>query len=59
MLTGRGELFACVLDGSGRVRGAALRTPPRPMLAEVGYGRLCDRETIALEPAGEARVSFG
>lgn len=27
-----GELFACVLDGSGRVRGAALRTPPRPML---------------------------
>ena len=28
----RGELFACVLDGSGRVRGAALRTPPRPML---------------------------
>lgn len=27
-----GELFACVLDGFGRVRGAALRTPPRPML---------------------------
>jgi RimJ/RimL family protein N-acetyltransferase len=26
-------LFACVLDGSGRVQGAALRTPPRPMLA--------------------------
>jgi PAS domain S-box-containing protein len=25
--------FACVLDGSGRVQGAALRTPPRPMLA--------------------------
>jgi hypothetical protein len=24
--------FACVLDGAGRVRGAALRTPPRPML---------------------------
>jgi GNAT superfamily N-acetyltransferase len=32
-VTGRGELFACVVDGSGRVRGAALRTPPRPMLA--------------------------
>jgi GNAT superfamily N-acetyltransferase len=32
-LAGRGELFACVLDGHGRVRGAALRTPPRPMLA--------------------------
>jgi hypothetical protein len=31
-LTGREELFACVLDDSGRVRGAALRTPPRPML---------------------------
>jgi GNAT superfamily N-acetyltransferase len=29
---GRGELFACVLDGSGHVCGAALRTPPRPML---------------------------
>ena len=25
-------LFACVLDGSGRVQGAALRTPPWPML---------------------------
>jgi hypothetical protein len=32
-LAGRGELFGCVLDGSGRVQGAALRTPPRPMLA--------------------------
>jgi hypothetical protein len=32
-LAGRRELFACVLDGSGRVQGAALRTPPRPMLA--------------------------
>jgi hypothetical protein len=32
-LPGRGELFGCVLDGSGRVQGAALRTPPRPMLA--------------------------
>jgi hypothetical protein len=31
-LAGREELFACVLDGAGRVRGAALRTPPRPML---------------------------
>ena len=29
---GGGELFACVLDGFGRVRGAALRIPPRPML---------------------------
>jgi uncharacterized protein len=27
--------------------------------AEVGYRRLCDWETIALEPAGEARVSSG
>jgi hypothetical protein len=32
-MAGRGELFACVLDGSDRVQGAALRTPPRPMLA--------------------------
>jgi hypothetical protein len=31
-LAGREELFACVLDSSGRVQGAALRTPPRPML---------------------------
>jgi GNAT superfamily N-acetyltransferase len=30
---GGGTLFACVLDGSGRIQGAALRTPLRPMLA--------------------------
>jgi hypothetical protein len=29
----RGALFGCVVDGSGRVAGAALRTPPRPMLS--------------------------
>ncbi len=32
-LTSGAARFACVLDESGRVHGAALRTPPRPMLS--------------------------
>lgn len=47
------QLFACVLDESGQVQGAALRTPPRPMLASIldpdVAGALIDR-WVAQDP---------